>query len=190
MVEAEQEIHSTRDVVRRGGRQRVKDDRRLLPLELVDRAHPCTFREPGTKRGDLCVVRRDDQDVLQRQLSRLTFRVSPVGTVSCMSPEQIAGDDADQQSDVWSLGAVLYEMLAGQAAFKGEHQWTVMNAIANRTPTPLHSMRAQIPSAVEQIVMKALQKPRERRYGSADEFLAAEGYDPDCPCFVCVQRTA
>ena len=95
-----------------------------------------------------------------------------------MSPEQIAGDDADQQSDVWSLGAVLYEMLAGQAAFKGEHQWTVMNAIANRTPTPLHSMRAQIPSAVEQIVMKALQKPRERRYGSADECLEAEGYDP------------
>ena len=50
-----------------------------------------------------------------------------------MSPEQIAGEDADQQSDVWSLGTVLYEMLTGQAAFKGEHQWAVMNAITNQT---------------------------------------------------------
>ena len=95
-----------------------------------------------------------------------------LGTVSYMSPEQITGEDADQQSDVWSLGAVLYEMLTGQPAFKGENQWTVMNAISNRTPASPRSLRADIPVSVERAVTRALEKPREKRFGSAEEFLA------------------
>ena len=95
-----------------------------------------------------------------------------LGTVSYMSPEQVAGEDADQQSDVWSLGAVLYEMLTGQQAFKGENQWAVMNAIGNRAPDPPSSMREDVPSEVDQVVLKALEKSKDRRYASAAGFLA------------------
>ena len=94
-----------------------------------------------------------------------------LGTVAYMSPEQVAGEDADQQSDVWALGAVLYEMLTGRPPFKGEHQWVVMNAISNRPPDRPSALRKEIPANVERIAMRALEKPREKRYGSAREFL-------------------
>ena len=96
-----------------------------------------------------------------------------LGTVSYMSPEQIAGDDADQQSDVWSLGAVLYEMLTGQPPFKGESQWAVMNAISNRDPALPSAIRPDIPSQAEHIVMRALKKAKDQRYVSAAELLTA-----------------
>ena len=96
-----------------------------------------------------------------------------LGTVSYMSPEQIAGEDADQQSDVWSLGAVLYEMLTGQPAFKGENQWAVMNAISNRDPDPPSSLSPEVPPEVQAVVLQALKKPKETRYVSASAFEAA-----------------
>ena len=95
-----------------------------------------------------------------------------LGTVSYMSPEQVAGEDADQQSDVWSLGAVLYEMLTGQQPFKGENQWAVMNAISNHTPDSPDALRAEIPAGVASVVMRALDKPKDKRYPSAVTFLA------------------
>ena len=64
-----------------------------------------------------------------------------LGTVSYMSPEQLAGEDADQQSDVWSLGAVLYEMLTGQRPFRGESNWAVIGAISTGEPKPPSSLR-------------------------------------------------
>ena len=96
-----------------------------------------------------------------------------LGTVSYMSPEQVAGEDADQQSDVWSLGAVLYEMLTGQQPFKGETPWAVMNAIGNSQPESPADVRSEIPEEVERVVLRALDKQRDMRVGSADE-LAAE----------------
>ena len=94
-----------------------------------------------------------------------------LGTVSYMSPEQISGDDADQQSDVWSLGAVLYEMLTGEQPFKGENQWAVMNAISNQDPEAPSILREKLPPEIERLVLTALKKPKDSRYASADEFL-------------------
>ena len=97
-----------------------------------------------------------------------------LGTVSYMSPEQVAGEDADQQSDVWwSLGAVLYELLTGRQAFRGDHQWAVMNAVTNRNPESPRSLRDGIPEDVEKLVERALEKPRDKRFWSAAEFLQA-----------------
>ena len=96
-----------------------------------------------------------------------------LGTVTYMSPEQINGEEADQQSDVWSLGAVLYEMLTSQLPFKGENQWAVMNAIGSRQPALPSLVRSDIQTDVEQVVLKALKKPKEKRCESAADFLTA-----------------
>ena len=98
---------------------------------------------------------------------------STLGTVSYMSPEQVAGEDADPRSDVYALGAVLYEMLTGRLPFPGENQWAVMNAIANREAEPPRSLRREIPAEVESVVMHALQKERDKRIASAEQLRRA-----------------
>ena len=95
-----------------------------------------------------------------------------LGTVSYMAPEQINGEEADQQTDVWALGAVLYEMLTGQTPFQGDRPVAVMNAISNRTPDSPHALRAEIPAGVASVVIRALEKPTDKRYPSAAAFLA------------------
>tara|TARA_B100001123_G_scaffold79902_1_gene90716 strand:- start:4299 stop:7229 length:2931 start_codon:yes stop_codon:yes gene_type:complete len=93
---------------------------------------------------------------------------STLGTVSYMSPEQVSGDNADPRSDVWALGALLYEMLTGQLPFKGENQWAVMNSIANRAPDSARSLRPEIGEDVDAAVMQALEKEPDKRTPTAD----------------------
>jgi formylglycine-generating enzyme required for sulfatase activity/dienelactone hydrolase len=94
-----------------------------------------------------------------------------MGTVSYMSPEQLAGQQVDQQSDLWSLGVVLYEMVTGRLPFQGEDQWGLMNAITNHEPQPPSSIRPETPRDVEDVILRAMKKSRESRYQSAVEFL-------------------
>ena len=95
-----------------------------------------------------------------------------VGTIAYMAPEQITGQVADQQSDVWALGVVLYEMLAGRRPFDGEHEVAVISAIVNAPPPSLSTARADLPPGLEAIVRRALEKSREVRYPSAHELLS------------------
>jgi serine/threonine protein kinase/lipoprotein NlpI len=98
---------------------------------------------------------------------------SILGTVRYMSPEQARGAPVDKRTDIWSLGAVLYEMAAGHAPFTGETPREVMTAILATEPPPLRSYTAQIPGELQPIVGKALRKDREERYQNANELLAA-----------------
>jgi serine/threonine protein kinase/dienelactone hydrolase len=88
------------------------------------------------------------------------------GTPLYMSPEQASGKAVDFRTDLWSLGAVLYEMLAGNPPFRGERQLEVMHAVVHDDPAGL---RPGLPAGVEAIVSRALQKDPDRRYQSADE---------------------
>src|SRR5438128_2013057 len=98
---------------------------------------------------------------------------SILGTVPYMSPEQACGAPADKRTDIWSLGAVLYEMVTGHAPFTGDTPKEVMSAILEREPPPLARYVAHTPAELQQIISKTLRKDRRERYQSAGEMLQA-----------------
>ena len=95
-----------------------------------------------------------------------------MGTAPYMSPEQARGLAVDPRTDIWSLGALLYEMLAGCQAFEGPTISDVMAAILTREPVTLVRYRPEVPTELEWIIKKALRKDRDERYQTAREFLA------------------
>jgi serine/threonine protein kinase len=94
---------------------------------------------------------------------------STVGTVAYMAPEQASGQDADERTDIWALGTVLYEMVVGHVPFRGSSADAVFYAIKHEPVPAMRSGRTTIPAAVDTIVRKALDKSSDRRFGSARE---------------------
>lgn len=101
--------------------------------------------------------------------AHLTREGTAVGTLPYMSPEQLSGEAVDGRTDIWSLGVVLYQMLAGRLPFTGDNPGAVVHAILHRDPPPLASMRGDVPVAVEDIVRKMLTKDRSRRLRHAGQ---------------------
>ena len=94
-----------------------------------------------------------------------------IGTVSYMSPEQVRAEKLDARSDLFSFGAVLYEMATGQQAFPGRMPVLVLDAILNRAPAPVTKSNPQIPDGIAGIIGKALEKDRNQRYQNASELM-------------------
>lgn len=92
-----------------------------------------------------------------------------LGTVGYMSPEQVRGESVDQRSDIFSLGAILYEMLAGARAFKRNSSIETLSAILREEPQDLTEVLPTIPSALEKLVRRCLEKDRENRVHSAHD---------------------
>jgi Tol biopolymer transport system component/serine/threonine protein kinase len=100
---------------------------------------------------------------------QLTDPGTVMGTPSYMSPEQARGQDVDARSDIFSLGVVLYEMLAGRAPFAGVNALDVIGAILHQAPAPLTNYAADVPPELQRIVTKALCKDRDERYPQAKD---------------------
>ena len=103
--------------------------------------------------------------------TQLTQMGSTSGTVSYMSPEQTRGEQVDHRTDMWSLGVVLFEMLAGHLPFIGDYEQAVMYSILNEDPEPITGVRTCIPMELEWIISKSLAKDPNERFQHLDEIV-------------------
>ena len=104
--------------------------------------------------------------------TKLTRVGTTTGTVAYMSPEQSRGEDVDHRTDIWSFGAMLYEMLTGRRPFRGDRDQTVIHSILNDEPDPITGLRTGVPIELERIVRKAMAKRADERYQHVDDLIA------------------
>ncbi|NIS15619.1 MAG: protein kinase [candidate division Zixibacteria bacterium] len=103
------------------------------------------------------------------QTTPLTGIGTILGTVSYMAPEQLEGQEADNRSDIFSFGAMLYEMATGQKPFEGKSQATMIAAIMERDPRPISEIKPMLPPAINRLVKKCLAKDPDDRWQSAKD---------------------
>lgn len=166
-------------------KQRIARTRLAIPetldyaIQLADaleKAHTAGIVHRDVKPGNVLItetgqIKLVDFGVAKVTGAEVTQEGTTTGTPAYMSPEQTRGDAVDRRTDIWSLGVVLYEMLAGVRPFPGEAD-EVVYGIRNDDPPPLASVRKDVPRKLAHVVGRCLDKDPSRRYASAGALLA------------------
>ena len=142
---------------------------KILDFGLAKSIAPAQEAQSPGESANPGVIRLQDKPTLAMDAHRLTSPGIALGTAEYMSPEQACGRRIDARSDLFSLGAVLYEMATGRVPFQGSSSAQVFAALLHENPEPITSLNSAAPLALEGIINKALEKERDLRAQSAAE---------------------
>jgi serine/threonine-protein kinase len=146
--------------------------------EALQEAHSRGIVHRDIKTENIMLNARNQVKVMDFGLAKLKGSLklahssSTVGTLAYMAPEQLHGGEVDARSDIFSFGAVLFEMLTGRTPFKGEHEAAVMYSIVNEPPESLLKHRPDLPAELEHVIDRALEKDPEDRYQHMDDMVS------------------
>jgi len=143
--------------------------------EGLEKAHQTGVVHRDIKPTNIIIDNNDRVKILDfglaklKGVSQLTKETSTIGTTHYMSPEQARGENVDARTDLWSLGVVLYEMLAGYLPFSGDYEQAVLYSILNEDPKPIKNLPEIISVEMNQFVKKLLNKDLNERYQNSIE---------------------